>query len=40
VPLMLKRVKAWVQMDFVQLMTEIAPGGVNEAQKLLASAAE
>ena len=40
VPLMLKRVRAWVEMDFLQLLNEIAPGAVDDAQKLLASAEE
>ena len=37
VPLMLKRVRSWVEMDFLQLLTEIAPQGLGDAQKLLAS---
>lgn len=37
VPLMLKRIRAWVEMDFFQLLNEIAPGGLSDAQKLLAS---
>jgi type VI secretion system protein ImpA len=37
VPLILKRAKAWVEMDFLQLLNEIAPQGLDEAQKLLAS---
>ncbi|WP_310498763.1 type VI secretion system ImpA family N-terminal domain-containing protein [Sandarakinorhabdus sp.] len=36
VPLMLKRVRDWVEMDFFKLLKEIAPGGVDEAHKLLA----
>lgn len=37
VPLMLKRIRAWVDMDFFQLLNEISPGGLSDAQKLLAS---
>lgn len=37
VPLMLKRVRAWVDMDFLQLLVDIAPDAVNQAQRLLAS---
>ena len=40
VPLMLKRVRAWVEMDFLQLLNEIAPSAVDDAQRLLASAEE
>jgi type VI secretion system protein ImpA len=38
VPLMLKRVRAWVKMDFLQLLNEIAPNAMDDAQRLLASA--
>jgi type VI secretion system protein ImpA len=37
VPLMLKRVRAWVDMDFFQLLNEIAPSALDDAQRLLAS---
>ena len=37
VPLMLKRVRAWVDMDFFQLLNEISPGALEDAQRLLAS---
>jgi hypothetical protein len=37
---MLKRVRTWVEMDFLQLLNEIAPSAVDDAQKLLASAEE
>ncbi len=37
VPLILRRAKTWVEMDFLQLLNEIAPQGLDEAQKLLAS---
>lgn len=37
VPLMLRRVRAWVQMDFLQLLNDIAPNGFDDAQRLLAS---
>jgi len=37
VPLMLKRVRAWVDMDFFQLINEIAPAALEDAQRLLAS---
>ncbi len=37
VPLMLKRVRAWVEMDFFQLLNEIAPSALEDAQRLLAS---
>lgn len=40
VPLMLKRVRAWVQMDFLQLLNEIVPSALDDAQRLLASADE
>ncbi len=40
VPLMLKRVRAWVDMDFLQLLGEIAPSAMDDAQRLLASAEE
>lgn len=40
VPLILRRAKAWVEMDFLQLLNEIAPQGLDEAQKLLASPSE
>lgn len=40
VPLMLKRVRAWVEMDFLQLLNEIAPSAVDDAQRLLASPEE
>lgn len=36
VPLMLKRVRAWVRMDFMELIEEIAPGSVDDAKRLLA----
>jgi type VI secretion system protein ImpA len=35
VPLMLKRVRTWVEMDFLQLLREIAPVAVDDAQTLL-----
>jgi len=35
-PLMLDRVRAWVTMDFMDLLREIAPGSIAEAQGLLA----
>jgi hypothetical protein len=37
VPLMLKRVRAWVNMDFFQLLDEIAPSALEDARQLLAS---
>ncbi len=37
VPLMLKRVRAWVDMDFFQILNEIAPSALEDAQRLLAS---
>ncbi len=40
VPLMMKRVRAWVEMDFLQLLNEIAPGAIDDAQKLLSSSEE
>lgn len=36
VPLMLKRMREWVEMDFIRLLREIAPSSVDEAGKLLA----
>jgi type VI secretion system protein ImpA len=40
VPLILKRVRGWVKKDFMQLISEIAPQGLDEVTKLLASQAE
>ena len=40
VPLMLKRVRAWVRMDFLELLNEIAPSALDDAQRLLASPEE
>ena len=40
VPLILKRVRGWVKKDFMQLITEIAPQGLDEVTKLLASQVE
>lgn len=37
VPLMLKRVRGWVDMDFFQLLNEIAPSALEDARQLLAS---
>jgi type VI secretion system protein ImpA len=36
VPLMLRRVRAWIEMDFIQLLNEIAPNAVDDARTLLA----
>lgn len=36
VPLMLKRVRAWVDMDFLQLLGNIVPSALDDAQTLLA----
>ncbi len=36
VPLMLRRIRAWVEMDFLQLLGEIAPSAMDDAQRLLA----
>jgi hypothetical protein len=36
VPLILERIRSWVEMDFLELMAEIAPGGMSEARDLLA----
>jgi len=40
VPLMLNRVRSWIGMNFIELMREIAPDGLHEAEKLLASPSE
>ena len=40
VPLILKRVRGWVSKDFMQLISEIAPQGLDEVTKLLASPSE
>ncbi|WP_374945118.1 ImpA family type VI secretion system protein [Sphingomonas sp.] len=40
VPLMFQRVRQWVEMDFLQLLNEIAPQGLGEATKLLATPTE
>lgn len=40
VPLMLDRLRRWVMMDFLELLQEIAPGGVADAQSLLAKKGE
>jgi type VI secretion system protein ImpA len=36
VPLMLRRVRNWVEMDFFRLLKEIAPNAADDAQRLLA----
>lgn len=36
VPLMLRRVRDWVEMDFYRLLKEIAPNAADDAQRLLA----
>ena len=36
VPLILKRVRGWVHKDFMQLIREIAPNGIDEVRRLLA----
>lgn len=36
VPLMLRRVRNWVEMDFYALLKEISPDAVSEARRLLA----
>ena len=36
VPLMLRRVRNWVEMDFYELLKEISPDAVSEARRLLA----
>ena len=40
VPVILKRVRNWVHKDFLQLISEIAPGGLDEVRRLLASPEE
>ncbi len=40
VPIILRRVRNWVHMDFMQLMSEINPSGVEEVRTLLASREE
>lgn len=40
VPLMLDRLRTWVTMDFLELLNEIAPSSIHEAQGLLASRKE
>ena len=40
VPLILQRIRRWVHKDFMELMNEIAPNGVDEVRKLLASPEE
>ena len=40
VPIILRRVRGWVNMDFMQLMSEINPSGVDEVRTLLASREE
>ena len=40
VPIIMRRVRAWVLMDFMQLMKEINPNGIAEARTLLASREE
>ncbi len=37
VPIILKRIRGWVHKDFMQLIKDIAPNGVDEVRKLLAS---
>lgn len=36
IPLIMERIKAWVEMDYLELMAEIAPQGMSEAKDLLA----
>ena len=40
VPLMLRRVQAWVNKDFMELIREIVPSGADEVSRLLALAEE
>ena len=35
VPLVLERAKAWVNMDFMSVLKDISPDGVDEAIKVL-----
>jgi len=40
VPLMLNRLRTWVNMDFLELLREIVPGAVDDASTLLAIRSE
>lgn len=40
VPLMMRRVRNWVEMDFYELLNEISPDSVSEARRLLAIASD
>lgn len=40
VPLMLKRIRSWVNKDFMELIREIAPKGADEVVQLLATKTE
>ncbi|UAJ09839.1 ImpA family type VI secretion system protein [Glacieibacterium megasporae] len=40
VPLMLKRIRSWVDKDFMELIREIAPNGADEVTRLLAIKSE
>ena len=40
VPIIIRRVRTWVHKDFMQLINEIAPTGLDEVRKLLASPEE
>jgi type VI secretion system protein ImpA len=37
VPLVLQRARDWVALDFLQVLEDIAPGGLDEARRVLAS---
>ena len=38
VPVALRRIRNWVNLDFMQLLEDIVPGGVNDAKRVLGSA--
>lgn len=40
VPVMLRRVRKWVQLDFIALMQEILPGNMDEVRRLMAVSEE
>ncbi|MCB2061884.1 MAG: type VI secretion system ImpA family N-terminal domain-containing protein [Novosphingobium sp.] len=37
IPVALKRVRNWVYLDFMQLLEDIVPGGLNDAKRVLGS---
>lgn len=40
IPLVLKRARGWVELDFLQVLQDIAPGGASEARSVLSTREE